>query len=511
MPQLLAFPSAEGFGRFSKGAGLGPSDELQTPVIERVTNHNSSGAGSFREACLKTYPKFVHFDLGGTFPLGSNLVMQSPYTTISGQTAPGGGVQIKNWGVSSQSHDLICRHLRVRQGPDGVGANWQNTGGIYYGVISNATGPNNENYEIHDHIWDHCSIGWVIGKSLEAYGAGVRKITFQWCMAYEPMRTNIHPFGSFACLLGQPFHAVGEITNEITMHHNIFVHCGDRNPALLPDIMRQGLASTMFPAWRVDFRNNIVYNWYAQAFAQFRARCVNETAYNNLMALNGNNTIPSVELNFVGNKFKRGPNSFNLVEVMWLYLDGLVKIYAANNIGPISVNPVDGGNIGTRLLTSRFTGDSQTIQAHGTWDNSNNFTATEWNHAPVNTNNVLDLEDILLPQVGALVPERDAVDNRIIYEYLNNVGFSQHQNHLDYTSPAAGTPPTDSNNDGLPDYWVDKYSLQGQGPFDEAPNGYYHYVNYINELAGDQITGYGSGISAWFLSKRRASKLIHLQ
>jgi hypothetical protein len=42
---LLAFPGAEGFGRFAKGARA-----ATTPSIYFVTNLNDSGQGSFRDA-----------------------------------------------------------------------------------------------------------------------------------------------------------------------------------------------------------------------------------------------------------------------------------------------------------------------------------------------------------------------------------------------------------------------------------------------------------------------------
>ena len=82
--KLPAFPGAEGAGKWAEG-GRGGS------LIE-VTNLNDSGPGSLREACKTSGPRTVLFKVSGTIELASEIVIQEPFITIAGQTAPGDGI-----------------------------------------------------------------------------------------------------------------------------------------------------------------------------------------------------------------------------------------------------------------------------------------------------------------------------------------------------------------------------------------------------------------------------------
>ena len=83
-----AFPGAEGFGANSIGGRGG--------TLIEVTNLNDSGPGSFRAAVEASGPRIVVFRVGGTIELQSSLIITNPYITIAGQTAPGGGITLKN-------------------------------------------------------------------------------------------------------------------------------------------------------------------------------------------------------------------------------------------------------------------------------------------------------------------------------------------------------------------------------------------------------------------------------
>ena len=135
-----AFPGAEGFGKFTIGGRGGR-------VIE-VMNLNDSGPGSVRAACEATGPRTVIFRLSGTIALEKPLTIRNPYVTITGQTAPGDGICIRDYKVTFDTEHVIIRYLRFRPS-DLQGREHDGFGG-------------NGNYA----IIDHCSVSWGIDETL---------------------------------------------------------------------------------------------------------------------------------------------------------------------------------------------------------------------------------------------------------------------------------------------------------------------------------------------------------
>jgi hypothetical protein len=80
---IPAFPGAWGGGMFATGGRGGR-------IIE-VTNLNDSGTGSFRAAAEAKGPRIVIFRVAGIIALESNIDINNPDITITGQYAPGDG------------------------------------------------------------------------------------------------------------------------------------------------------------------------------------------------------------------------------------------------------------------------------------------------------------------------------------------------------------------------------------------------------------------------------------
>ncbi len=245
---MLAFPGAEGFGRFARGGRGGQ--------ICEVTNLNDAGPGSLR-ACIDSQgPRIVVFRVGGTIELQSSLILKNSNITIAGNTAPADGVQLKGAGLVTTASDVIIRYLRIRPGTGRVDPN------------------NNDALSVRggsDIIVDHSSFSWATDENTEIW-AGPDNVTMSWNIISEGLVCAGHAEcpHSMGMLIGwQP-------DARITIHHNLFAHNNARNPGI-------GNHS-------IDFVNNIIYNY----------------------GVAGVNIIPSdgpVKINFVGNRYIHGPDS----------------------------------------------------------------------------------------------------------------------------------------------------------------------------------------------------------
>jgi len=83
--QQLAFPTAEGYGKYSAGGRGGR--------IYEVTTLNNSGPGSLGEAIGASGPRTVVFRISGT--IEGNFNIRNDNITIAGQSAPPDGICIK--------------------------------------------------------------------------------------------------------------------------------------------------------------------------------------------------------------------------------------------------------------------------------------------------------------------------------------------------------------------------------------------------------------------------------
>ncbi|MCR8666763.1 fibronectin type III domain-containing protein [Aestuariibaculum sp. M13] len=224
-PAQLAFPGAEGYGRFAIGGRGGK-------VVE-VTNLNDNGPGSFREAVTQDIgPRTIVFNVSGNIKLKSRLVISHPYITVAGQTAPGDGITISRAPVGLTGDEGIVRFLRVRIGSgttfDGMGL----------------TGANNS-------IIDHCSISWTIDESFSSRGA--HHITLQRTLISEALNVAGHDKYEAGKMHGYAATIGGDIGS---FHHNLLAHNYGRNWS-----MGGGLNGDGFYSGRLDIRNNVVYNW----------------------------------------------------------------------------------------------------------------------------------------------------------------------------------------------------------------------------------------------------------
>jgi len=202
----LAFPGAEGFGRFATGG--------QGGEIVHVSTLADAGPGSFREAVSQPH-RIVVFDVGGMIRLQANVAVNSD-ASLLGETAPGAGILLYGHSVSfSDQHNVIVRHLRFREGIAGDKGK----------CAVNISGGSNM-------IFDHCSIQWGRWDCL-GVTQGSHDLTFQHCLIGE----GVDP---------QRFGSLSDSVTNITYTHNLWINNQSRNPKA---------------KGRIQYVNNVVYNW----------------------------------------------------------------------------------------------------------------------------------------------------------------------------------------------------------------------------------------------------------
>ena len=224
-PAQLAFPGAEGYGRFAVGGRGGK-------VIE-VTNLNDDGPGSLRDAVNQEIgPRTIVFNVSGNIKLASRLVANQPYITIAGQTAPGEGITISRAPIGLTGNDGVVRFLKVRIGG---------------GTTFDGMGLTGANYS----IIDHCSISWTIDESFSSRGA--HHITLQRTLISEALNVAGHDKYEAGKMHGYAATIGGDIGS---FHHNLLAHNYGRNWSI-----GGGLNGDGYYSGKVDITNNVVYNW----------------------------------------------------------------------------------------------------------------------------------------------------------------------------------------------------------------------------------------------------------
>lgn len=233
--EMKAFPSAEGFGAYSKG-GRGGKVLFVTNLLD-YSKGMKVIPGSLRAAVEEQGPRTVIFRVGGTIPLRSPLNIRQPFITIAGQTAPGGGICLRNFGINISTTDVNIRFLRIRPG-DTIGKIKEKEGRKW---DTDALSINKGSKRV---IIDHCSMSWANDEVCSVSGEGIRDITIQWSFITESLNDSTHEKGPHG--YGSLFRTNG----NLTVHHNLYAFHKNRSPR--PGTYGDG-------SILLDFRNNFMY------------------------------------------------------------------------------------------------------------------------------------------------------------------------------------------------------------------------------------------------------------
>ena len=469
---VLAFPEAEGFGKYTVGGRGGHVITVNT--LDDYATGEEAIEGSLRwalnqyvrtDSAYQTYaskvdgsdslvkkpitvyePLTIVFNVSGTIWLKEELRIKRDYLTIAGQSAPGDGICIAgnsvivngatggemfHWGP--RRRDVIIRYLI--------------TGSfVTYGLDV-------ENYE--NVIIDHCTITWANEECLAIYDT--KNTTVQWCIVAEGLYSAGHAKG-----------------NRSRAHDTIAV---------------------------IDYRNNVIYNWGS-----------NNSAYGAEVEIRTPETRN--ELNMVNNYYKQGPATSKGRTVK--------SSEKAHRIVIIDQDSAswNAGYHSRHYITGNYVTEFPTVSSNN-WNYGVQFSKVPYKNDSTLANSLFRAADYS-PEVAAIQPalletaeesyanvlenvgamRRDWQDARLIDEVRNGTAsgsgkYGKEKGIIDTPDTIGGWPEltgepyTDTDGDGIPDTWETEHGLDPNLAADGAQitgNGYSNLEIYLNSLP-ELLTG----------------------
>lgn len=434
--QTLAFPGAQGFGRYATGARASAS-----PQVYVVTNLNDAGTGSFRDA-VSVSGRVVVFAVGGIITLASDIGVAAN-TTIAGQTAPGDGIVLFGKRVTfSNSSNTICRYLRIRLGAT------NNSGKDASGIANGA-----------NMIFDHISCTWGMDEDFsinwDNKNSSPDNITIQNSIIGQALHRENHSCGG---LIQTPD------GGKVSLLRNLYISNKTRNPKV------KGVN---------EFVNNVVYDW---GNGNRLGDVLNYGWSGDAYIMGGSSGVS--EVNIINNYFVGGPLTPPSTTTPFSRGTGTFNLYAAGNYFDNNLN----GSLDGTLVPYTTTGYPGLDAA--------NFKTTPYAYPAASPSmTAAQAYQWIITNVGANVPRRDQVDSLMVAE-VNSKGtqgyYVYRETDLPFTNGGLGrmngaTAPTDSDGDGIPNTWEDSHGLNKNNAADAVAYsttnaGYLNIEVYVNSL-----------------------------
>ena len=468
---LPAFPGVEGAGAATTG-GRGGS-------VYRVTTLNADGSGSLADAVSQPN-RIVVFEVSGIIDLartkegkpdkgkGGTLSIDQPNITIAGQTAPGEGICIKGGQLTVSASNVILRYLRSRRGfvRDTDTGDAIEVKPSTKGVQTVATGQTSEAFDkrqekkasrgkymhafdsLTNIVIDHCSASWATDENLTVTHSD--RTTVAWSIAAEGLDyTNSKQT--------PPNHSEGSLwgseapDGRATMHHMLYASNRLRNPRMT--------GGADVPAV-LNLFNNVVANWSEYATHTGSER---------------------IHLNWLNNYYKPGNDTpADIRHVAFgFHGDPEARAYASGNV-------IEGSETSTQD-NRRAVDYARKLDKLTPTQRAQMVVSAPFAELPPHLQSAKDAYETVLAEAGATLPGRDATDLRIVRGVRDGTSrilqketdLPEDQRWPDYRSlPAL----TDSDHDGIPDFWEKQFGLNPNDATDSAKlsSGYANIEHYFN-------------------------------
>lgn len=496
--QQLAFPGADGYGRYTTGGRGG--DVFYVTRLDDCTDA-ALVPGTLRWA-LNTpnggKPRTVLFNVAGTIYLSGTKLKVKDNTSLLGQTAPGGGVCVAGKPMYICGKNIIVRHIRFRAGD-----------------VENQsyTGLDMENAQ--DVILDHCSMTWSMEECLTAYDT--KRTTVQWCIIGEGLYNSKNAKGARA-------YAAQWGGERSTMHHTLITNSHSRSPRF--NGVRKAEAGHDFQV-DSEYANNVVFNWSQGNGGAYGGECVKwsnngQESHNRVYAINNYyRPGPSTKLNTTSQRYWLAPSqpygewyvSGNKFEV-----DGQFSPKS----GPWAKAELESVNADNLYGTTSGTASSRGINLTGAAAETYIMKQLPYDLSGLQYESADDAYRKVVRQAGASLPRYDEVDSRLLAEARgeqapqfagptlpaekgiidspDNVVLSRPGTYMAYGTVYHNYPDLslhegekyaiDTDLDGMPDAYETSCGLNPNDATDGAtvcPDGYTNLEHYLNGVADGTI------------------------
>ncbi len=281
--------------------------------------------------------------------------------------------------------------------------------------------------EGQDYMFDHVSISWGRDGTLDVNGTGIDNLSFQECIISQGINNSNHSTGGLMQ------------SGKWSMIRSLYIDNKTRNPKA------RGTH---------EFINSVLYNWGTNGYIM-------------------GDTSGVSECNLMGSYFIYGPSSSSNSHIT--NTTPTFYVYGADNWVDSNKNGVLDGTLMTDYKTA---------------------TVMDAPFAHPGVTHLLSAQDALdhvIDHVGASIV-RDAVDELLIDQLLSYGTAGAILNTEDDNGIAGnvgtvanGTPPTDSDGDGMSDAWESARGLDPQdasdGNGDRNGDGWTNLEEYVNALA----------------------------